>query len=61
MHDGGGAAVGALAELGRHVLAAGHRFASEGFGSIVINFSHNGVGADARRFNEPEKFARNKA
>ena len=37
----------------------GRRFASEGFASIVINFSHNGVGADSRRFNEPEKFARN--
>ncbi|MEW6509409.1 MAG: alpha/beta fold hydrolase [Bacteroidota bacterium] len=37
----------------------GRRFAEAGFVSIVFNFSHNGVGADSRRFTEREKFAGN--
>jgi dienelactone hydrolase len=37
----------------------GRRFAECGFVSVVFNFSHNGVGADPRRFTETGKFARN--
>jgi uncharacterized protein len=37
----------------------GRRFASQGFASIVFNFSHNGVGEDFRRLTDVEKFSRN--
>ncbi|MFA6439049.1 MAG: alpha/beta fold hydrolase [Bacteriovoracaceae bacterium] len=43
---------GPFPSIGRH-------FASRGFVSIVINFSHNGIGEEPRRFVEHEKFAHN--
>jgi pimeloyl-ACP methyl ester carboxylesterase len=39
--------------------AIGRHFALNGFVSIVINFSHNGIGAEPRKFVEHEKFANN--
>lgn len=37
----------------------GRRFAESGFASIVFNFSHNGIGANFKRFTELERFSRN--
>jgi len=37
----------------------GRRFAELGFASIVFNFSHNGIGSNARKFTEFDKFSRN--
>ena len=37
----------------------GRSFARNGFCSITINFSHNGIGEEPRKFVEHEKFARN--
>ena len=37
----------------------GRKFAELGFASAVFNFSHNGMGPGAKRFNELEKFSRN--
>ena len=37
----------------------GKQFARLGFASIVFNFSHNGVGSNAGRFTELEKFSQN--
>lgn len=34
-------------------------FAEHGFASIVFNFSHNGIGADPRRFTEHDLFEKN--
>lgn len=39
--------------------AIGRSFAQRGFVSIVINFSHNGIGAEPKKFVEHEKFANN--
>jgi dipeptidyl aminopeptidase/acylaminoacyl peptidase len=39
--------------------AIGRSFAQRGFVSIVINFSHNGIGAEPRKFVEHDKFANN--
>ncbi len=37
----------------------GRKFAHNGFASIVINFSHNGIGEEPRKFVEHDKFAVN--
>ena len=37
----------------------GRSFAEGGFASIVFNFSHNGIGANFRKFTEIERFSRN--
>ncbi len=37
----------------------GRFFARAGIASIVFNFSHNGIGAEPRKFSEPERFAAN--
>jgi dipeptidyl aminopeptidase/acylaminoacyl peptidase len=37
----------------------GQRFAERGFASIVVNFSHNGIGRTPGRFSELQKFERN--
>lgn len=37
----------------------GRYFAEKGFASIVMNFSHNGIGREPRKFVEHEKFSRN--
>jgi pimeloyl-ACP methyl ester carboxylesterase len=37
----------------------GRKFAELGFASIVFNFSHNGIGSDAKKFTELERFSRN--
>ncbi len=37
----------------------GRKFAELGFASIVFNFSHNGIGANFKRFTEIDKFSRN--
>ncbi len=37
----------------------GKYFASQGFISIVLNFSHNGIGEEPRKFVEHEKFSKN--
>jgi dipeptidyl aminopeptidase/acylaminoacyl peptidase len=39
--------------------AIGRSFAQRGFVSIVINFSHNGIGAEPKKFVEHDKFAIN--
>ncbi len=39
--------------------AIGRAFAENGFVSIVLNFSHNGIGEHPRKFIEHEKFASN--
>ena len=39
--------------------AIGRYFALQGFVSIVMNFSHNGIGEEPRKFVEHEKFANN--
>jgi alpha-beta hydrolase superfamily lysophospholipase len=39
--------------------AIGRYFASHGFVSIVLNFSHNGIGEEPRKFVEHERFAGN--
>lgn len=39
--------------------AIGRHFAHHGFVSIVINFSHNGIGEEPRKFVEHDKFAVN--
>lgn len=39
--------------------AIGRHFAQQGLVSIVINFSHNGIGEEPRKFVEHEKFAVN--
>ncbi len=39
--------------------AIGRYFAGHGFVSIVLNFSHNGIGEEAKKFVEHEKFASN--
>lgn len=37
----------------------GRRFAEQGFVSAVFNFSHNGIGANPRRFTELDRFSKN--
>lgn len=37
----------------------GTRFAEYGFLSVTFNFSHNGIGANPRKFTEFEKFSKN--
>jgi len=37
----------------------GKRFAALGFATIVLNFSHNGIGDNFKKFTEYDKFSRN--
>jgi pimeloyl-ACP methyl ester carboxylesterase len=39
--------------------AIGRYFASNGFVSVVLNFSHNGIGEEPKKFVEHEKFSNN--
>jgi len=39
--------------------AIGRYFAAHGFVSVVLNFSHNGIGEDPKKFTETEKFSNN--